>query len=102
MTQERLETLTLSRSGWHTRLKEIQVKPVVAILIAAALGLVLSVQDYAFACAVCGVDSEPGFLWSMGFLISMPFVIATVTGGYFVYNSRRAKRAPANKGIFTD
>ncbi len=78
------------------------MKPVVAILIATALGVVLSAQDYAFACAVCGVDSEPGFLWSMGFLISMPFVIATVTGGYFVYNSRRAKREPANKNIFSE
>lgn len=78
------------------------MKPVVAVLIATASGLVLSAQDYAFACAVCGVDSEPGFLWSMGFLISMPFVIATVTGGYFVYNSRRAKKGPVNKGILTD
>ncbi len=78
------------------------MKPVVYILIATALGVVLSGQDYAFACAVCGVDSEPGFLWSMGFLISMPFAIATVTGGYFVYNSRRAKREPANKGIFSE
>ena len=78
------------------------MKPVVYILIATALGVVLSGQDYAFACAVCGVDSEPGFLWSMGFLISMPFAIATVTGGYFVYNSRRAKRESANKGIFSE
>ena len=78
------------------------MKPVVAMLIATASGVVLSGQDYAFACAVCGVDGEPGFLWSMGFLISMPFVIATVTGGYFVYNSRRAKKEPANKGIFSE
>ena len=78
------------------------MKPVVYMLIVTAMGVVLSGQDYAFACAVCGVDSEPGFLWSMGFLISMPFVIATVTGGYFVYNSRRAKREPANKNIFSE
>ncbi len=78
------------------------MKPVVAMLIATAFGVVLTSQDYAFACAVCGVDSEPGFLWSMGFLISMPFVIASITGGYFVYNSRRAKREPANKGIFSE
>ena len=78
------------------------MKPVVYILIATAFGVVLSSQDHAFACAVCGVDSEPGFLWSMGFLISMPFAIATVTGGYFVFNSRRAKREPANKGIFSE
>ena len=78
------------------------MKPVVTMLIATAFGVVLSSQDYACACAVCGVDAEPGFLWSMGFLISMPFVIATVTGGYFVYNSRRAKREPANKSIFSE
>ena len=78
------------------------MKPVVAMLIATASGVVLTSQDYAFACAVCGVASEPGFLWSMGFLISMPFVIASITGGYFVYNSRRAKRAPENKGIFSE
>lgn len=78
------------------------MKPVAAMLIATVLGVVLSVQDYASACAVCGVDGEPGFLWSMGFLISMPFVIATVTGGYFVYNSRRAKKEPANKSIFSE
>ena len=43
--------------------------------------------------------------WVGGFpepSISMPFLIATVTGGYFVYNSRRAKRAPADKGIFSE
>ena len=78
------------------------MKPVVTMLIATALGVVVSFRDYAFACAVCGVDGEPGFLWSMGFLIIMPFVIATVTGGYFVYNSWRAKREPANKGIFSE
>ena len=76
------------------------MKLVIPILIATVLGVALSSQDYAFACAVCGVDGEPGFLWSMGFLISMPFVIATVTGGYFVYNSRRAKRVPVNKRHF--
>lgn len=78
------------------------MKPFVTMLIVTISGGVLTSRDYAFACAVCGVDSEPGFLWSMGFLISMPFVIATVTGGYFVYNSRRAKREPANKGIFSE
>ena len=102
MPRERLETLTLSPGGWHTRGKEIRVKPFFTMLIATIPGVVLASRDYAFACAVCGVDSEPGFLWSMGFLISMPFVIATVTGGYFVYNSRRAKREPANKNIFSE
>ena len=78
------------------------MKPFFTMLIATVTGVVLLGQDYAFACAVCGVDSEPGFLWSMGFLISMPFVIATVTGGYFIYNARRAKRAPANEEMFSE
>ena len=77
------------------------MKPVVTMLIVTALGAQLLAPGSALACAVCGVDGEPGYLWSMGFLISMPFLIATVTGGYFVYNSRRAKRAPVNKRIFT-
>ena len=102
MTREPPKTLTLSRGGWHTRGKEIRLKPFVTIFIATVLGVVLASRDYAFACAVCGVDSEPGFLWSMGFLISMPFAIATVTGGYFIYNARRAKRAPANEDMFSD
>ncbi len=101
MVQEPPKTLTLSRSGWHTRLKEIQVKPVVTMLIATALGAQFR-PGVRLACAVCGVDGEPGFLWSMGFLISMPFLIASITGGYFVYNSRRAKKAPADKRIFTE
>ena len=102
MVLEPPKTLTLSRDGWHTRLKEIQVKPVVYILAAAALGFVLLGQESAYACAVCGVDAEPGYLWSMGFLISMPFLIASITGGYFVYNSRREKKPPVNKRIFTE
>ncbi len=72
------------------------------MLIAATLGAEFLLPSFASACAVCGVDGEPGFLWSMGFLISMPFLIASITGGYFVYNSRRAKRAPADKGIFSE
>ncbi len=78
------------------------MKPVVTMLAAAALGIEFLLQRSAFACAVCGVDGEPGFLWSMGFLISMPFVIAMITGGYFVYSSRREKRPPVNKRIFSE
>ncbi|MCE2454051.1 MAG: hypothetical protein J4F48_14850 [Nitrospinae bacterium] len=70
------------------------MKPVVAMLIATAFGVVLTSQDYAFACAVCGVDSEPGFLWSMGFLISMP-ISYTIPGAQ--RESRRTKAYFLNK-----
>ena len=102
MVPEPPKTLTLSRSGWHTRLKENQVKPLVTMLIAATLGVEFLLQGSAYACAVCGVDGESGFLWSMGFLISMPFLIASITGGYFIYNSRRGKKPPVNKRIFSE
>ncbi len=78
------------------------MKRFAAMFIATVSGVVLSGPDHSFACAVCGVDPEPGFLWSMGFLISMPFAIATVAGSYFVYNNRRAKRAPENEDMFSE
>ena len=43
------------------------MKPVVTMLIAATLGAEFLLPSFASACAVCGVDGEPGFLWSMGF-----------------------------------
>ncbi len=79
------------------------MKRVAHIPIVAVAGLEVLNGQAALACAVCGLDGEPGFLWSMGFLISMPFLIAMIAGGYFTYNSRRAKdRASASKGIFSE
>ncbi len=69
------------------------MKSLVLMLTAAALGAGLSSSGDALACTVCGLDSEPGFLWSMSFLISMPFAILAVAGGYFAFTSRREQSA---------
>ncbi len=69
-------------------------------IISAAAGVALLPREAAFACAVCGLDSEPGFLWSMGFLIAMPFAIGAA--GCFVYNARRGRERAGERGIFSE
>lgn len=71
-------------------------------IIAVAAGVALLPREAAFACAVCGLDSEPGFLWSMGFLIAMPFAIGAAAGGCFVYNARRGRERAGERGIFSE
>lgn len=78
------------------------MKPWVRTCIAAAVAARFLAPEAVRACAVCGVDGEPGFLWSMGFLIAMPFVIAALAGSYFAYHLRRSRRAAAGRGIFSE
>ncbi len=78
------------------------MKPVVRTCIAATMAARFLAPDAALACAVCGVDGEPGFLWSMGFLIAMPFLIAALAGSYFAYHFRRSRRAAVSRDIFSE
>ena len=41
----------------------------------------------ASACAVCGLD-DASFLWSMLFLMGMPFAVAGTVGGVVLYSAR--------------
>ncbi len=59
------------------------------LLAAASL---LAAPPSALACGVCGLDGDPGFVWSIAFLMSMPFAVAGAIGGVFLYSSRRGRR----------
>ncbi len=66
-------------------------------------GAVLAAPGAASACAVCGLDGDPGYFWSFLFLIGMPFTIAGIVGGVFFYSAsgrelfRRAPRSGEEK-----
>lgn len=54
--------------------------------------LVLGLPGLASACAVCGLDGDPGYFWSLTFLTSMPFAVAGTIGGALVISHRRGRR----------
>jgi hypothetical protein len=56
------------------------------------LGLLSTVLPMpARACAVCGGSEDNGYFWGVVFLMSMPFVVGSVIGGWLLYSYRRAK-----------
>ena len=77
------------------------MKRIARIFIATAAGVEFPAREAALACAVCGLDAEPGFLWSMGFLIAMPFAIAAIAGGCFLYGAKRGKGSAGEERDFT-
>ncbi|MEK6711416.1 MAG: hypothetical protein AABZ64_12645 [Nitrospinota bacterium] len=53
--------------------------------------LVFGVPSLASACAVCGLDGDPGYFWSLIFLTGMPFAVTAAVGGVLVISSRRGR-----------
>ena len=46
-----------------------------------------------YACAVCGGAEDNGYFWGVLFLMSMPFAIGSVIGGWLWYSYRRSSPA---------
>ena len=55
--------------------------------------LVLGLPGFASACAVCGLDGDPGYFWSLTFLMGMPFAVAGTIGGALMISHRRGRNA---------
>jgi hypothetical protein len=49
----------------------------------------------ASACAVCGGAEDNGYFWGMLFLLSMPFTVGGLVGGWLLYSYHRAQAGPA-------
>ncbi len=43
-----------------------------------------------YACAVCGGAEDNGYFWGMVFLMSMPFTIGSLVGGWLLLSYRHA------------
>lgn len=52
--------------------------------------LVLGAPGLASACSVCGLD-DPGYFWSLTFLMSMPFAVTGAIGGVLMISLRRGR-----------
>jgi hypothetical protein len=73
-----------------------KVSPLV-ILLGSSLS-VLALPTTGLACAVC-VGSAPedyGYFWGVLFLMSMPFTVGGLIGGWLVYAHRRSRSRVAN------
>src|ERR1700752_1201831 len=46
------------------------------------------------ACSVCGGGEDNGYFWGMLFLMSMPFTVTTLVGGWLLYTYRRPQAGP--------
>jgi hypothetical protein len=64
-----------------------------AILLVSSL-LALALPSIGLACPVC-VGSSPGdygYFWGVLFLMSMPFTVAGLIGGWLIYAYHRSRR----------
>jgi hypothetical protein len=60
------------------------------------VGLISTVlPTAACACAVCGGAEDNGYFWGMLFLMSTPFTVGSLVGGWLLYSYRRAQAGPA-------
>jgi hypothetical protein len=48
----------------------------------------------ASACPVCGGAENNGYFWGVLFLMSMPFAIGSLIGGWLLYSYHRASAGP--------
>jgi hypothetical protein len=63
----------------------------------ASLGLVLASTLFStatYACSVCGGGEDNGYFWGMLFLMSMPFTVTTLVGGWLLYTYHRPHAGP--------
>jgi hypothetical protein len=64
-----------------------------ALLGVGLIGAVL--PRAASACAVCGGAEDNGYFWGMLFLLSMPFMVGSLVGGWLLYSYHRVQAGPA-------
>ena len=62
------------------------------------------VPPFAHACAVCGGAEENGYFWGVLFLMSMPFAIGSLVGGWLWCSYRRTRlgRAASSPPLATE
>lgn len=75
------------RQLWHAALQ-------VTLLGMGLVGSVLSTPAY--ACAVCAGSDDNGYFWGVLFLMSMPFALGSLVGGWLLYNFPHAKAGPSS------
>jgi Ni/Fe-hydrogenase subunit HybB-like protein len=66
-------------------------------ILAALLGMGLILSAFpmlAHACAVCGGAEDNGYFWGVLFLMSMPFTVGGLIGGWLLYSYRRTQHVP--------
>jgi hypothetical protein len=74
-----------------------------SVICGVILGIVLFCLSWptaSSACAVCGGSEADGYFWGVLFLMSMPFTIGSLVGGWFFYHYRRAASAPTSATPF--
>lgn len=49
-----------------------------------------------YACAVCAGSEDNGYFWGVLFLMSMPFAVGSLVGGWLLYNCPRGKAGPSS------
>ncbi len=76
-------------------MRQIWCTAILGALLAAALGGTV-LPTLAHACAVCAGSEDNGYFWGVLFLMSMPFAVGSVVGGWLLYNVRRAKASPSS------
>lgn len=84
-------SLTPPPGGWHTHAAMRRTKAALFQSFAVLGAGTLLFPAEAFACAVCGLDGDPGYFWSLLFLMGMPFAVAGAVGGIFAYNFRNGR-----------
>jgi hypothetical protein len=74
-------------------MRQIHCSAILAALL--EMGLILSAFPMlAHACAVCGGAEDNGYFWGVLFLMSMPFTVGGLIGGWLLYRYRRAHHVP--------
>lgn len=70
------------------------------LAILLGMGLILSALPMlAHACAVCGGAEDSGYFWGVLFLMSMPFTVGGVIGGWLLYSYRRTQPIPLTSAL---
>ena len=95
--------VSYARSGWQDRptrqcwrvdMRRLWCTAMHGVIL--GVGLISTVlPTAAYACAVCGGAEDNGYFWGMLFLMSMPFTVVSLVGGWLLYSYRRAQAGPA-------
>jgi hypothetical protein len=78
------------RQLWHTAIH-------ITLLGLGLVSFVLSTP--AHACAVCAGSEDNGYFWGVLFLMSMPFAVGSLVGGWLLYHFPRAKAGPSSAAL---
>jgi hypothetical protein len=69
-------------------MRQIHCKAIFGALLNMGL-IIIGLPVLAHACAVCGGSEDNGYFWGMLFLMSMPFTVVGLIGGWLLYSYRR-------------